>query len=134
MELDKLCSQNNSSGGPFGWMDVPPEETHEGEHSTQKETTDQEPTVGEKNFLQSLGCTLLPSGFVARSLTRGLIVFVSWAVLWSIDRPGRLTRGEYLRHFRADHVRVFWRVSCSLHAVYRCTSTPWHARDWIHAQ
>ena len=81
MELDKLGGEKLNSGGSFGPMNAPIEETDEGEHTSQKETTDQEPTVGEEKFLHRLGCTLPPSGFAARYLTRGLIVVVSWAVL-----------------------------------------------------
>ena len=36
------------------------------------------------NVLGKFGFTIPPSGFVARALTRALIVLVGWAVLWSI--------------------------------------------------
>ena len=94
MELDKLGGEKLSLGGSFAQMNAPIEETDEGEHTSQKETTDQEPTVGEENFLHRLGCTLPPSGFAARYLTRGLIVVVSWAVLWSIIGHDALPGGN----------------------------------------
>lgn len=34
--------------------------------------------------MKTFGCTIPPSGFVARTLTRVIIVIVSWAVLWAI--------------------------------------------------
>ena len=37
-----------------------------------------------KKGLMSAGVTIPPSGFFGRLLTRGLIVVLIWAVLWSI--------------------------------------------------
>lgn len=46
----------------------------------------QETPVASKKakILKFLGLTLPPSGFCGRTLTRGAIVLLSWAVLWSI--------------------------------------------------
>ena len=41
-------------------------------------------TSKKAKILQFLGMKLPPSGFIGRTLTRGVIVFLSWAVLWSI--------------------------------------------------
>ncbi|KAL9984446.1 hypothetical protein ACROYT_G006738 [Oculina patagonica] len=43
------------------------------------------PVISKKaKLLQCLGLTLPPSGFCGQTLTRGLIVLLCWAVLWSI--------------------------------------------------
>ena len=50
------------------------------------QTCDQEtPVISKKSKLfQCLGLKLPPSGLCGQTLTRGLVVLLSWAVLWSI--------------------------------------------------
>lgn len=50
------------------------------------QTCDQEAPVTSKRakFLQFIGLKIPPSGFFGQTLTRAVIVLLSWAVLWSI--------------------------------------------------
>lgn len=48
----------------------------------------------ENRRIHFFGLTFPPSGFFGRTLTRGFIVLVSWAVLWSVLGDNALPRGN----------------------------------------
>ena len=51
-------------------------------------------TSNENRRIHFFGFTFPPSGFFGRTLTRGFIVLVSWAVLWSVLGDNSLPRGN----------------------------------------
>ncbi|KAM7449102.1 Sodium/hydrogen exchanger 9B2 [Porites harrisoni] len=51
-------------------------------------------TSNENRRIHFFGLTFPPSGFFGRTLTRGFIVLVSWAVLWSVLGDNALPRGN----------------------------------------
>ena len=65
-------------------------------------------------FLCRVGCTLPPSGFLARVFTRGFIVLLAWAVLWSVIGQDVLPGGNIFGIFMVIVFSAFggFLVSC----------------------